>query len=197
MPWMFLLPQIVKGYGKRWKEYLNKPLMRYSICWLVFPFLLCSASSGKLITYILPCFPAIAILMAFGLNEYIKKGSFKDVDKALRFFSWLFFGVVSLLAVAQILFNAGVVKYALYGEGETYKWIIVASVFLIWAFLARKATESLDGYVKFGYFALATVIVMLAFHAVVPGIVEKSKAPVPELSKFKNEGNERYHTGFL
>jgi 4-amino-4-deoxy-L-arabinose transferase len=187
MPWMLLLPQIVKGYGKRWKECFKIPLLRYSICWLVFPFLLCSASSGKLITYILPCFPAVAILMAFGLNEYIKKGCFKDIDKALYFFSWLFFGVVTLLAIAQILFNAGVVKYALYGEEETYKWIIVASVFLIWAFLARKASNSLDGYIKFGYFALATAIVMLAFHAVVPGLIEKGKAPVPQLSKFKNE----------
>ncbi|MDD5728934.1 MAG: hypothetical protein PHV59_10260 [Victivallales bacterium] len=189
LPWLLLLPQIIKGYGGRWKEYFKQPLFRYCACWLALPFILCSASSGKLITYILPCFPPIAVLLAFGLDKYFVQGHFTDINKVLRFFSWTFFVIVSLLAVLQLLFGAGILKFALYGDNEDYKWIIAASTLLAWALFVRHAAAASDGYVKFGYFALGTAIVMAGFNLVVPKIIERRRAPLAQLRKFADTVN--------
>ena len=58
------------GAWRGWtRDFFRKPLMQYALCWFVFPFLFFSASSCKLGTYILPCFPPLAILIAAGLRR--------------------------------------------------------------------------------------------------------------------------------
>ena len=191
LPWLFLLPQVIKGYGSNYKEFFKKPLLRYAVCWIVFPFLLCSASSGKLITYILPCFPGIAILIAFGLNEYIKAGKFKDFDLTLKIINKALCIAVTAIAVVQILFSQNIIKRGLYGADETYKWAIAATALIIWAVLLQAAVKRKDAYIKFGHFAFGAVIVMFAFHLVVPGFIEIKKAPVAQLEKFKDKVNDK------
>lgn len=51
------------------KEWFKRPFVQYLICWFAFPFLLFSASSCKLGTYILPCFPPLAMLLASALKN--------------------------------------------------------------------------------------------------------------------------------
>ena len=191
LPWMLLLPQIIKGYGNKYKEFFKKPLLRYAVCWTVFPFLVCSASSGKLITYILPCFPGIAILIAFGLNEYIKAGKFKDFDLTLKILCRALCIAVTAVAVVQILFSQNIIKRGLYGADETYKWAIAATALLIWAKLLHIAVKREDAYTKFGHFAFGAIIIMFAFHLVVPGFIEIKKAPIAQLEKFKGKVNDK------
>ncbi len=191
LPWMFLLPQIIKGYGSKYKEFFKEPLLRYAACWVVFPFLLCSASSGKLITYILPCFPGIAILIAFGLNEYFKAGKTKDFDLTLKILCYAVYIIVTAIAVVQMLASQEIIKRGLYGADENYKWAIAATAFIVFASLLRIATKRQDAYVKFGYFATGTVVIMFAFHLVVPDLIESKKAPVSQLAKFKNKVNDK------
>ncbi len=69
LPWIFLVPAAVTGFfsttaAARTKQNPISPLITFCICWFVFPFLFFSASNGKLLTYILPCFPPFAILMS-------------------------------------------------------------------------------------------------------------------------------------
>ena len=191
LPWTLLLPEIIKGYGKKWKEFFRKPLLLYAACWVVLPFLVCSASSGKLITYILPCFPGIAILIAFGLNEYIKAGKFKDLDLTFKIFSAALFICVTGLAIVQILLSAGIISRGLYDGDETGKWALAALAVIILAAFLRAATKQNDASVKFAYFTFGTVVVMLAFHFIVPNLVEKTKAPIARLQKFKNRINDK------
>lgn len=74
IPWTFMVPAAMAGIRKLLNEEGPQGrLMRLSICWLVLPFLFFSFSNGKLLTYILPCFPPFAILMAFGLLHALKK----------------------------------------------------------------------------------------------------------------------------
>ena len=189
IPWIFLLPQVIKGYGSKYKEFFKEPLLRYAACWVVFPFLLCSASSGKLITYILPCFPGIAILIAFGLNEYFKSGKLKDFDLTLKILCYAVYIAVTAVAVIQTLATQDIIKWSLYGPDEKYKWAIAAAALIIFASLLRIAVKRKDACVKFGYLAFGAVVIMLAFHLVVPGFVENKKAPVPQLTKFKDRIN--------
>ncbi|MBW1996361.1 MAG: phospholipid carrier-dependent glycosyltransferase [Deltaproteobacteria bacterium] len=60
-PWAFLAPAAVLGIKGRLNEQAPRGrLVRLSICWLVLPFLFFSFSNGKLLTYVLPCFPPFA-----------------------------------------------------------------------------------------------------------------------------------------
>ncbi|MFA6714365.1 MAG: phospholipid carrier-dependent glycosyltransferase [Victivallales bacterium] len=191
LPWTFLLPSVVKGYGNKYKDFFKQPLLRYAACWVIFPFLICSASSGKLVTYILPCFPGIAILLAFGLNEYFKAGKLKVFDLTLNILAIVLFAAISLLAVAQILSILGVIPRALYTPDENCKWVIAAGAVVIMGALLKKAVKQNDAYQKFGYFAFGTIIAMFAFHVIVPTIVESGKAPVGRLEKFKNKIDDK------
>ena len=80
-PFWFLIPFLVGGIfpaglllsaaipgirGER-KTFFRSPLNRFCLCAVVLPFLFFSISSGKLPTYILPCFPFLAVLGAGGI----------------------------------------------------------------------------------------------------------------------------------
>ncbi len=114
-PWWFLLPPLilgglpaallapcaVKGLWKDREQLLRAPFVRYSLCYLVFPFLFFSASSGKLATYILPCFTPLAILGAVGLARYFRLGG------EYRLFRYPLAVLGLLLALAGVLAAAG------------------------------------------------------------------------------------------
>ncbi|QSH42096.1 phospholipid carrier-dependent glycosyltransferase [Lentisphaerota bacterium ZTH] len=186
LPWILLLPGILKGYRKKWKEAFSEPLMKYMACWLVFPFILFSASSGKLATYILPCFPAVAVLLAWGLERYFSQNEFKWFDWTVKILAGvLVFGVFGI-AVAEIIYFAGLVPKSLYMRGEIFKWLLASFTLLIWAAFLLKAWRQKEGFVKFGWFTAATLTAMFAFHFIVPGVIENKKAPCPWLAQFKD-----------
>jgi 4-amino-4-deoxy-L-arabinose transferase len=64
---------IIKGFDTSFKRYL--------FCWFLFPFAFFSASSGKIETYILPCFPPLAMLLAIGLLAAVVKDK-KDTKES-------------------------------------------------------------------------------------------------------------------
>lgn len=68
------LPEIFTLGRKKAEELLNTSLCRFCICATVLPFIFFSASSGKLATYILPCFPFLAILAAILTAAYFRTG---------------------------------------------------------------------------------------------------------------------------
>ncbi|MBQ8755954.1 MAG: phospholipid carrier-dependent glycosyltransferase [Lentisphaeria bacterium] len=68
------LPEIFTLGRKKIGELMDTSLCRFCICAVVLPFLFFSASSGKLATYILPCFPFLAILAAVLTAAYFRTG---------------------------------------------------------------------------------------------------------------------------
>ncbi len=58
LPWTPLLVWVAR------RDVFDSPLARFSLAWVVGPLLLLSVSSGKLATYVLPCFPALFALLA-------------------------------------------------------------------------------------------------------------------------------------
>lgn len=63
LPWLVLLPAAIRGLRTGPLDPPRRALRLFAWCWLVMPFLLFSASSGKLETYILPCVPPALILI--------------------------------------------------------------------------------------------------------------------------------------
>ena len=91
---------LVVGAWRSWRwNFFRKPLMRYALCWFLLPFLFFSASSCKLGTYILPCFPPLAILIAAGLRRALLTDFARCRRTLGAVLGW--FGLV--LAVAAVL----------------------------------------------------------------------------------------------
>lgn len=87
-PYWFLIPFLLGGlfpagvllsaaipgiHGER-KNFFRSPLNRFCLCAVGLPFLFFSISSGKLPTYILPCFPFLAVLGSEGVAAYFRTG---------------------------------------------------------------------------------------------------------------------------
>jgi 4-amino-4-deoxy-L-arabinose transferase len=120
-PWLSLLPAALTGYFKSINP-ANQALNRLLWLWLVLPFVFFSSSSGKLATYILPCLPPLAILLANGLYRY-----FQD-SRSQRLFKWgVAFNllVMSTLLVAMAYFQLTDESRAVYRTDETPQLVIL------------------------------------------------------------------------
>jgi 4-amino-4-deoxy-L-arabinose transferase len=113
MPWSFVAPAALKGIRERagGSDAVGR-LVRLSLCWFVLTFLFFSMSKGKLLTYILPCFPPFAILLSFGLLHVLEKGRSRAFQWGLLITGG-FFGVVLLALVSvQWLGYEGIRPYS-------------------------------------------------------------------------------------
>ena len=71
IPWSLIGPLPLRDLIRRRKA---EPLIQFALAWTVMPFLFFSCSSGKLGTYILPCFAPVSILMAIALMDRFEDG---------------------------------------------------------------------------------------------------------------------------
>ncbi len=102
-PWTFFTPAAIAGLGQKG---MKTPFLRYALCWFVFPFLLFSISSGKLVTYLLPIFPALGILLATGLDRYLETQKSAWFDKGVMGLM----GLVGLLIIALVILQTGMIE---------------------------------------------------------------------------------------
>ena len=93
-PFWYFIPVLLGGampVGLLWiagalgctKEWFRRPFVRFMISWFALPFLFFSASSCKLGTYILPCFPPLALLLASALKNAWESERFRTVCRRL------------------------------------------------------------------------------------------------------------------
>ena len=109
-PAAFLAPAAFAIGRKAWGNLLAQPLYRFCVCAAVLPFLFFSASSGKLGTYILPCFPPLAVLGAGAVACYFRAGDGR---------SRAFHRVMNFWGGALVLAGTGVLVIEL-GGFESY-----------------------------------------------------------------------------
>jgi 4-amino-4-deoxy-L-arabinose transferase len=108
MPWSALIPTSVMGMDRSLRQ---TPLVRYALCWFVFPLLFFSAASGKLLTYILPCFAPFAILMSQGLGAYLVGLPCRGAKSGITILLILFTVVIVALVVIQATGIGGFIPY--------------------------------------------------------------------------------------
>jgi 4-amino-4-deoxy-L-arabinose transferase len=171
IPWTFAVPAAMKGLRKAgWRD----PLIRYALCWLLFPFLLLSASKGKLGTYILPCFVPLSILLAVGLAKSMEKQD----SKLFRGAAWTSAAVAGLAAAvitAMIFLNPAF--RPIFTSDEMWKWIAGFMALVAWCGISIASARTKRMAIGLGLFAAAPVALMLSGHFVLPKWATWSRTP--------------------
>ncbi len=180
IPWTFLFPAALSGIRRRlYGEGPQTRLIKLVICWLALPFLFFSFSNGKLLTYILPCVPPFAILMACGLLYCFEKDSRK------RLFQWgtivtaiVFFIILSVFIVIQLVGYHGFYPYS-----QLWKAAVAISgliFFVLFNILAFKGQRGKDKVLLFG---LAPLLLFFSVHFIIPDQTIEVTVPGPFLKR--------------
>lgn len=170
LPWFFILPSAAKGM----KHLLKDSFFRFLVCWFFFPFLFFSACSGKLIPYILPCFPPLAVLLALGLTRYFEADRRKSFD-----FSATFFGAVTALAG---LFLAASLRTdfpwePFYGPDEAWKGMVAIIGFFTWSSFCFFSAKAAGPTKKLWLYGLGSLVLLFSSPFVLPDRILQGKAP--------------------
>jgi len=162
----------------------QRRLFIFCLCWFLFPFLFFSASSGKLITYILPCFPPLSILFAHGFTWWLTEATTEK-----KYLQW---GVGALL----LLVSLGLPTLAglhLFGPDHlqlfqrSWKWLLLSSGMAAMLLLLLVAFRSNMVQQKVTFFALSFTVLLFTAHFTIPTLTLNMKAPGPLIRR--NAGN--------
>jgi 4-amino-4-deoxy-L-arabinose transferase len=147
-PWIVLVPRagagLRAGAGGRAGS-IDASVVRYLICWAVLPFVFFSASSGKLVTYILPCVAPVALLIGFGLDRAATTEGRLNFKVSAPFLAATLAVVLVLLVAGQ----HGAFGEPLYGPDDGLNYAAVVATFALavvaalWARTCRKASLQL------------------------------------------------------
>lgn len=161
-PWILVTPMAISQYKR---ELLRKPLIRFSLCWMAFSLVFFSASSGKLIAYILPCFPPLAVLIAIGLTEYFRSGS----KRMFHYCTVLSIIITGLMVTALLLIAfTPALHWRIYGTEEGHKlWYCVFGAVLCLVIMI-KTVRTQDRLWKTATHGLSATAIMLVFPFAVP-----------------------------
>jgi 4-amino-4-deoxy-L-arabinose transferase len=172
LPWTTLFPAVLQGVRR--ESRLREPFLRFTLCWLVFPFLFLSGSGGKLGTYILPCFPPLAVIIAAGLWSYFETGG----GRAFRYGTLLVAVGVAAMGAALVLNQLtgfpGVRAYAVH---DTWKAFLAAFGLLAWALALRFALSASDAGRKLVLFCAGPVALFFCTPFLMPEPVIASSCP--------------------
>ena len=183
MPWFFLIPATLAGLRQLPPATSDQGrLLRLSMCWLVLPFLFFSASKGKLLTYILPCFPPFAILMAYGLSHIVEKGRKKILQWGIVA-TGIFFAVLLLAFLyTQLL---GDMKLHLFSEH--WKTAMVASGILSLVVFCYWSLRCQSDKMKVMLLGLAPLLLLYLAHYTIPDTVITKSAPGRLLEQYQQD----------
>jgi 4-amino-4-deoxy-L-arabinose transferase len=123
-PWIWLLPAAAIGIRG---DSRNKDFLFYTALWALMPFLFFSASKGKLLTYVLPCFAPLSILVAAGLERYLASGR----SRAFRIATGLSAAVLALLLVLLAAAQKGAFGAPAFGAGEREKLAAMVALLVV------------------------------------------------------------------
>ena len=189
LPWVLQLPgAIAKGWGERWRGFSSSWLL---VCWSVVIFAFFSVSHSKLPGYIIPIFPALAILIGARLDQLLGKHNSLGLNLRLQVLAFAVLSAVGFFFLSEISQQARsdeILAYAQYTQ-----WIIAALVVLmIFSLLAawkskRNGLLSLTSFA--GGFFLCAIIAGTGHETLgraVSGIdlVEQVKVDIPKKVNF-------------
>lgn len=170
LPWTFLFPAAVCGMKKM---YFKTPIVRFAICWFLFPLIFFSASSGKMLTYINPCFAPLAILTTMGLHNYFIKEGKRAFTTGILFLALL----TAILAVTLVVVQTAGFHGLIRPYAETWKWILAVLGLLSWTLFLLFSVRESQYPKKMMLFVGSPIFIMFIAHFIMPGLTIAKKAP--------------------
>jgi 4-amino-4-deoxy-L-arabinose transferase len=169
LPWLALLPG---SLFTAWRQRNQQPGVIYLLSWVLLPLLFFSIAKGKLLTYILPCFAPLALLMA----HYAHSGS-ANVMKVLKLNGWinLLFGTGTTLVLLLVLTPWGVSQRPVYSSNELVGVLCAALSFIGWGVMGWLSRKPENG--RWQLAALCPLALALLVGFAIPQKVRDSKQP--------------------
>ena len=176
-PWILLLPAAVIGLTRGGGD---RDFVGYLIMWAVLPFLFFSASSGKLATYILPCFAPLSILLAAGLERYFSTGYTRAWRIAAAVVALAFVAVLALLLAAQ----NGALGAVPFGAGEGGRLAVFVGSLVVGAAAGVAALASREARMRVGGVAVAGAALLVPLHFGLPQQALDNFAPAAAVARY-------------
>ncbi len=185
MPWIPLIPSAVIGLKERLQNLDNRQdgelsLIKLSISWLIAPFLFFSLSHGKLLTYVLPCFPPFAILMTSGLL-YTARSEKQNcfLQRGIIVNSSLFLLLLIIFVIVQNTGFKGIYPYT-----QSWKSVMAVNSLIFLLLFNYWAVRHQDKTKKILFYGFSTFLLMLSVNFIVPDLALEKKSPGLILEKY-------------
>ena len=178
LPWNLFLAAITHGIRRIG---LQGSFLRLLICWFVFPFVFLSLSRGKLPTYVIPCYPPLAILMAAGLVTYLESGKVRlfTIGAALAA------AIAGLGAVFLIVsFRTRWFDLAIFGPTEGWKCALAVVGLAAWVLVLMPAIKARDHRRKLAWYCAAPILTLLLMPRFFPVEPHAKMMPGPFLQQY-------------
>ncbi len=173
IPWTSLLPAVIAGLRTKFGKGDKTPQTCLLWSWFVLTLLFFSASKGKLLTYILPCFPPLAILIALGLSRYLQREETRLFEFGMLLNVMFLLGVVITMLIKQYSdFSAPA-----FDRDETWKVISVLAVLIMGVIGGLTAFLGSQPNLRLGGVLLVIVPLLIVSPWVIPqGLLERKAA---------------------
>lgn len=165
LPWLALLPGALRA---GWGERKSAPGGLYLLCWTLLPLLFFSIAKGKLLTYILPCFAPLAILMAHHGHTLASKAS-----RILSINAWIniLFGGLGICALVGVLAPWGVGGWSLFKSHEMFTLTMALAAFAGWGIVGIASVK------RWQLAALCPLALALCVGKAIPESVQNANQP--------------------
>ncbi len=168
-PWFSLVPAAITGLRNSTHK---SETLRFLWLWLLLPLIFFSTSNGKLVTYVLPCFPPLAILVAMGLENYLCTKNNRLFNFGLIFNSLVLLLLLGLL-ISQ-MFNIG---FSIYQQNERPQLIMSMVALLTGLAGGWWALKSTRSGIKLTMNLLILIPFVVLIQFAIPDQLKESKMP--------------------
>jgi len=179
LPWT---TQIISVIYRQRENLVDDPLLRFSICWFLFPFLFFSICHGKLATYILPCFPPLIVLFTIGPRQEWKTVIAEKFNRSNRV------GVILIIiSILVLIITQTVIPITkIYRPREIWKLLFISVGLLAYAVFLIQAGISTSHTRKFTFSCMAPIMLIFSVQFVIPDKLIEKKAPSDFLNRYKD-----------
>jgi 4-amino-4-deoxy-L-arabinose transferase len=185
LPWTFLLPAAGIGLRTSIQGHENKQLIQFCLAWFCLPFLFFSFSSGKLLTYILPCFPPFAILVSIGLLSLLRANRFRPFQIGAGVAVFIF----GLLPLAFLLIQFTGLGGIITPYAKTWQGLLAIAGLLVMTLLPLAASRAQNWSKKIILFGLSPALLLCVAPSLMPDQTIEGKSPGALLLEHKKEVN--------